>query len=188
MLHLPVKQTDVTNLSVSGSSIIVTNSTAFLKMSRCFPELRLVHSTWTELSWLELIWTDLNKSTQLHDAFIGQYGHKRQRHDYILRIDWLRWKKTVSARLIFNIRYRRGFQTGAREQEFSSAVQLMYCVQASDRLADRQIHRTYYNALVNFCTKRLGRWPATQIPWGTVFYRQLQWHCRAINQVSVCVC
>ena len=33
-----------------------------------------VHSTRTELSW-----TDLNKSTQLHDAFIG---NARRRHDY----------------------------------------------------------------------------------------------------------
>ena len=47
----------------------------------------LVHSTWTKLNWSELSWNRLNwpavacnKSTQLHDAFIG---HARQRHDLI---------------------------------------------------------------------------------------------------------
>ena len=53
--------------------------------------------TANEQNWPDLTLTDLNKSTQLHDVFIG---HAHQRHDYLL-IDCSE-TRTVSARLVLN--------------------------------------------------------------------------------------
>jgi len=80
-------------------STIIPSPSRLDSGSRAFFRCRNKHGTDLKASSIiahDLNWTELNKSTQLYDAFIG---HARQRHDYTSY-----WLAAVSARLVLNTR------------------------------------------------------------------------------------
>ena len=95
----------------------------------CFRFLIFIHFSRGQLTpfapiygrpWSQLKWSDVNKSTQLHDAFIG---HARQRHDYTSC--WLAAAKTIG-RSVFGQFSTRVFKCGPEFSERNS-VQFGSC-------------------------------------------------------------